>query len=32
MITGINHITLSVTDLNRSLRFYVDVRGCVLAN
>ena len=28
MITGINHITLSVRQLARSYRFYVDVLGC----
>ncbi len=28
MITGINHITFAVTDLERSLRFYRDVLGC----
>lgn len=28
MITGINHITLSVRDLAQSLAFYVDVLGC----
>lgn len=27
MITGINHVTLSVSDLTRSFRFYVDVVG-----
>jgi len=27
MITGINHITLSVSDLERSFRFYVEVVG-----
>ena len=31
MITGINHITLSVRDLAQSLKFYVDVLGCVVA-
>lgn len=28
MITGLNHITLSVRDLAQSLAFYVDVLGC----
>ena len=28
MITGINHITFAVADLDRSLRFYRDVLGC----
>ena len=28
MITGINHITLSVTDVARSFSFYTDVLGC----
>ncbi|MCX4243343.1 fosfomycin resistance glutathione transferase [Paraliomyxa miuraensis] len=28
MITAINHVTLAVADLDRSLRFYVDVLGC----
>ena len=28
MITGINHITLSITDLAMSFTFYVDVLGC----
>ncbi len=28
MITGVNHITLSVRDLEQSLAFYVDVLGC----
>lgn len=28
MITGINHITLSVSDLNKSFKFYTDVLGC----
>lgn len=27
MITGINHITLSVTDIHRSLKFYRDILG-----
>lgn len=27
-ITNINHVTIAVTDLERSLRFYVDVLGC----
>ena len=31
MITGINHITLSVRDLAESLVFYVDVLGCSIA-
>lgn len=29
MITGLNHITLAVTELNRSLSFYRDVLGCI---
>jgi catechol 2,3-dioxygenase-like lactoylglutathione lyase family enzyme len=29
-IRGINHVTLAVRDLNRSLRFYVNVLGCRL--
>ena len=28
MITGISHVTLSVKQLARSYRFYVDVLGC----
>ena len=28
MITGLNHITLAVADLERSFRFYVEVLGC----
>ena len=28
MITGLNHITLAVTDLERSFDFYVRVLGC----
>lgn len=28
MITGINHITLSVLDLNKSFDFYTQVLGC----
>jgi catechol 2,3-dioxygenase-like lactoylglutathione lyase family enzyme len=27
LVTGINHITLAVSDLNRSFHFYVDVVG-----
>ncbi|MBU1437480.1 MAG: VOC family protein, partial [Gammaproteobacteria bacterium] len=27
MIQGINHLTLAVSDLNRSLHFYLDVLG-----
>ncbi len=27
MITGINHITLAVSDLNTSLKFYIDTLG-----
>jgi catechol 2,3-dioxygenase-like lactoylglutathione lyase family enzyme len=27
MITGINHLTLSVRDVDRSFRFYVDTLG-----
>lgn len=30
MITGINHLTLAVSDLERSLRFYRDLLGCPL--
>jgi catechol 2,3-dioxygenase-like lactoylglutathione lyase family enzyme len=26
--TGVNHITFAVSDLDRALRFYVDVVGC----
>jgi len=29
-ITGLNHITLAVTDLNRSLAFYRDSLGCAV--
>lgn len=29
MITGINHITLSVSDLNKSFNFYTNVLGCI---
>lgn len=28
LIAGINHVTFAVTDLDRSLRFYVEVLGC----
>ncbi|HEX6993995.1 MAG TPA: VOC family protein [Gammaproteobacteria bacterium] len=28
MTTGVNHITFAVSDLQRSLRFYVEVLGC----
>lgn len=28
MIAGLNHLTLAVTDLDRSFRFYVDALGC----
>lgn len=28
MITGLNHLTLAVSDLDRAFRFYVDVLGC----
>ena len=28
MITGLSHITLSITDLARSFTFYVDALGC----
>lgn len=28
MTTGVNHITFAVTDLPRSVRFYVEVIGC----
>jgi catechol 2,3-dioxygenase-like lactoylglutathione lyase family enzyme len=27
MLTGLNHLTLAVTDLERSFRFYVDILG-----
>lgn len=27
MLSGINHITLAVTDLNKSLEFYIEVLG-----
>ena len=27
MLTGINHITLAVTDLDRSMEFYIDILG-----
>ncbi|MFE0753943.1 fosfomycin resistance glutathione transferase [Inquilinus sp. NPDC058860] len=27
MVTGINHVTLAVSDVERSFRFYVDVLG-----
>jgi len=27
MITGVNHITLAVRDLDRSFRFYVETLG-----
>lgn len=30
MITGINHITLSVQALDKSLAFYVEILGCQL--
>ncbi|MEM7119777.1 MAG: VOC family protein [Pseudomonadota bacterium] len=30
MIRGINHITLSISDLDRSITFYTDVLGCGL--
>lgn len=30
MIRGINHITLSISDLDRSIEFYVGVLGCHL--
>ena len=29
MTTGVNHITFGVSDLQRSVAFYVDVLGCV---
>ncbi|KAA9008074.1 VOC family protein [Histidinibacterium aquaticum] len=29
-IRGLNHLTLAVTDLNRSLAFYRDLLGCTL--
>jgi catechol 2,3-dioxygenase-like lactoylglutathione lyase family enzyme len=28
MITGLNHLTFSVADVERAWRFYVDVLGC----
>jgi catechol 2,3-dioxygenase-like lactoylglutathione lyase family enzyme len=28
MITGINHVTLSVSDLDRSFQFYTHILGC----
>ncbi|MEM7225888.1 MAG: VOC family protein [Pseudomonadota bacterium] len=28
MITGVNHLTLAVADLERAFDFYVDVLGC----
>jgi len=28
MITGINHLTLSVHDLNESIAFYTEILGC----
>jgi catechol 2,3-dioxygenase-like lactoylglutathione lyase family enzyme len=28
MITGINHITLSVCDLEKSFKFYTEILGC----
>lgn len=31
MITGLNHITLSISNLERSLAFYRDVLGCTVA-
>lgn len=30
MVSGINHITLSVRDLDKSLPFYVEILGCKL--
>ena len=30
MIRGVNHITLSISDLGRSMAFYTDVLGCRL--
>ncbi|GBQ88196.1 lactoylglutathione lyase [Asaia krungthepensis NRIC 0535] len=30
LISGINHVTLCVGDLERSIRFYRDLLGCVL--
>lgn len=32
MIRGLNHITLAVSDIERSVRFYRDVLGLVLAH
>ena len=28
MISGVNHVTLAVSDLDRSFRFYADLLGC----
>ncbi|MEM0968191.1 MAG: VOC family protein, partial [Verrucomicrobiota bacterium] len=30
MIKGINHITLSVSELEHSIRFYTEILGCDL--
>ena len=30
MITGVNHFTLAVSDLSRSVRFYIDILGAHL--
>ncbi len=32
MITGLNHITLAVSDLRRSVSFYRDILGCQLVS
>jgi len=31
MLSGLNHLTLAVTDLERSIAFYTDLLGCRLA-
>ncbi len=28
MLTGLNHLTLAVTDVERSVAFYTDLLGC----
>lgn len=32
MVTGLNHITLAVSDLDDSIRFYRDLLGCELVS